>query len=264
MLKHGPARVRITTTDVIDPKAVSWNVVGFLPGSVLKDREIIVGAHFEGHDVAVGALDDGSGAVVVMEAARALAKYKGQLKRTIRFILFSAEEIGVTGSTCYVDKHSAELEKFDIIINCDGAGRGLRHHYRVTGPEELVNYLQDMVDSMNYDMNVVKSLTAASDHWPFYMQGIPAVTLSTHRTPSEVARVGRGWTHTSADTLDKVDRKGLKDAALVLAHSLINLANEPKSIARHMDINEIIDHLERTGMAETLRIQKKWHPESIR
>ena len=263
-LDKGPARVRITTTDQVNPDTVSWNVVGEIPGTDMKDRVILVGAHYDGHDIAVGALDDGAGAVVIMEAARALAKYKGEFKRTIRFVCFAAEEIGVTGSTCYAAKHSEELDCLDLMINCDGAGRANDHIYRVSGPDSLVGYLQSLVDKMNYTMKVGKSSSSASDHWPFYLQGIPAVTLSGYRSPAEVARVGRGWTHTSADTLDKVDSKRLKDAAMVLAHSLIHLANETGVIAEMTPVGEIVKHLEENGTAEILKVQLKWHPESIR
>ena len=264
ILEKEPAKVRIMTRDVITPDTKSWNVVAEIPGTDLKDQIILVGAHFEGHDIAVGALDDGSGAVVIMEAARALAKHKGKLKRTIRFVCFSAEEIGVTGSTCYTAKHSDELQHIDLMINCDGAGRTADHVYRVYGPDSLQSYLQDLAGKMNYNMKVGRAMAASSDHWPFYFQGIPAASLSGYRSPAEVARVGRGWTHTSADTIDKVNPKHLKDAALVLAHSLIHLANEPGTIAERTSVDEIVRRLEENGMAETLRVQLKWHPDSIR
>ncbi|MGD2201285.1 MAG: M20/M25/M40 family metallo-hydrolase [Candidatus Bathyarchaeota archaeon] len=264
MLEEGPARVRITTTDTVTPDTVSWNVVGEIPGTTLKDRVILVGAHYEGHDIAVGALDDGAGAVVIMEAARALAKHKAAFKRTIRFICFAAEEIGVTGSTCYADKHRDELDTIDLMINCDGAGRAKDHVYRVSGPDPLIDYLQSLVDNINYQMKVTRSSSTASDHWPFYLQGIPATSLSSYRSPAEVARVGRGWTHTSADTIDKVNPKYLKDAALVLAQSLIHLAKEPGEIAERTPPEEIVKRLEENGIADILKIQLKWHPESIR
>jgi Zn-dependent M28 family amino/carboxypeptidase len=117
---------------------------------------------------------------------------------------------------------------------------------------------------MNYNMKVGRAMAASSDHWPFYFQGIPATSLSGYRSPAEVARVGRGWTHTSADTLDKVDPKNLKDAAMVLAHSLIHLANEPDNIAERTPVEEIVRRLEESGMADILRVQLKWHPDSIR
>ncbi len=186
-----------------------------------------------------------------------------ELDCTFEEYLKKMEEIGVTGSTCYAAKHSEELDCLDLMINCDGAGRANDHIYRISGPDSLVGNLQGLVDKMNYKMKVGKSSSSASDHWPFYLQGIPAVTLSGYRSPAEVARVGRGWTHTSADTLDKVDPKRLKDAAMVLAHSLIHLANEPSAIAEMTPVGEIVKRLEENGTAEILKVQLKWHPKSI-
>jgi len=182
---------------------------------------------------------------------------------TFEEYLKKMEEIGVTGSTCYSAKHSKELDCLDLMINCDGAGRANDHIYRVSGPNSLAGYLQGLVDKMNYKMKGGKSSSSASDHYPFYLQGIPAVTLSGYRSPAEVATVGRGWTHTSTDTLDKVDPKRLKDAAMVLAHSLIQLANEPGAIAEMTPVGEIVKRLEENGTAEILKVQLKWHPESI-
>ena len=96
------------------------------------------------------------------------------------------------------------------------------------------------------------------------MQGIPSISLSSYRSPSEIARVGRGWTHTSADTIDKVYPKNLKDAAMVLAHALIIIANKPEKIAERIPHEEILNRLEKNGIADILRIQLKWHPDSIR
>ena len=150
------------------------------------------------------------------------------------------------------------------MINCDGAGRASDHVYRVYGPDSLAGYLQNLTDDMNYKMRVGRAMAASSDHWPFYMQGIPTASLAAYRSPAEVARVGRGWTHTSADTLDKVNPKYLKDAAMVLAQSLIRMANEPGIIAERTSVETIVKSLEESGMADILKIQLKWHPDSIR
>lgn len=263
-IEKGPVKVRMRTTDQLNPNEKSWNVVAEIPGGELRSKIIVVGAHFDGHDIAQGALDDGAGAVTIMEAARALAKYKGKLMRTIRFICFAAEELGVTGSTCYVEKHQDDLDRIDLMINCDGAGRGLKHGFRVSGPKEIEKYIMKLADKIEYPMDVNRSVSAASDHWPFYMQGIPATTFHATRDPAEVARVGRGWGHTSADTLDKVDPRGLTEGAATLARCLIHFANEPNSIAHRTSKKEIIDYLEKKNMVEKLKIQKKWHPDSIR
>jgi len=265
-IKKGGATVMMRTTDKVIPNATSWNVVGEIPGSTLKDRFIVVGGHFDGHDISQGAMDDASGACVVMEVARVLAKYEGRFKRSLRFICFAAEEMGVTGSTAYVAKHQAEMEKVDLMINCDGAGRSNRHNFRVSGPLELVKSLETIAQEIGYPMNVGSLVSTASDHWPFYMQQVPAVSYASAPDPAiatMVAAQGRGFGHTSADTVDKVDHRGLKEAAMVLTQFVVRLADMDK-ISGRMSMKEMVDYLEQRGVAEELRIQKKWHPEKAR
>lgn len=162
------------------------------------------------------------------EVARALAKFKGVFRRSLRFLLFSAEELGVTGSTCYVAKRLEEMSKVDLMINCDGAGRAARHTFRVSGPPELVETLQTISKEMGYPMRVETALSTASDHWPFYMQSVPTASLSSATEPAALA-LGRGFGHTSADTVNKVDHRGLKEGALVSAQFLMRLADMEKS-----------------------------------
>ncbi|MCW3992435.1 MAG: M20/M25/M40 family metallo-hydrolase, partial [Candidatus Bathyarchaeota archaeon] len=94
-------KVRITASHSHGP-AVTWNVVGEIVGREKPDEVIVAGAHFDGHDIAVGAMDDAAGACVVLEAARLLARHKDAVKRTVRFITFPGEETGDFGSAGYV------------------------------------------------------------------------------------------------------------------------------------------------------------------
>jgi len=267
-LKRSKARVRMNVQNEIKPNWTAYNVVGEIPGSKYPDQLILVGAHFDGHDIAQGAADDCAGAVVVMDVARAMAPFKQHFKRTIRFLLFGAEELGVTGSTCYLDQHKGEIEKMTLMINCDGAGRAARHRFAVYGPMELVPYLEAISREINYPMNIPTPLGAASDHWPFFTAGIPAVGFATGPpdplTGAVAVALGRGFGHTSADTVDKVDPRGLKEASMVLAQFLLRIATEDKPIAKHTPVKEIAKRLEEKGEAEALRIQKKWHPDSVR
>lgn len=100
------------------------------------------------------------------------------------------------------------------------------------------------------------------------MAGIPATTFAAGPSDplqaSAQAALGRGFGHTSADTLDKVDPRGLKEASMVLAQFLLRIANDDEPAARHTPTESILRRLEESGEAEALKIQKKWHPESIR
>ena len=63
-------------------------------------------------DLGTGVTDNGTGSMVVLEAARAIAQSGVKPKRTIRFILFTGEEEGLLGSHAYAAAHAAEADRF--------------------------------------------------------------------------------------------------------------------------------------------------------
>jgi N-acetylated-alpha-linked acidic dipeptidase len=103
-----------------------YNVIATIPGSEYPDEWVIYGNH---HDAWVnGAHDPASGAAAVLESARALAqlgKSGWKPKRTLKFVLWDAEEFGLVGSTEWVEKHEAELKsKAVVYFNSDTNGKG--------------------------------------------------------------------------------------------------------------------------------------------
>jgi hypothetical protein len=259
---------KITNESEIVPDTESANIICELPGSSKKDEWIVVGGHYDGHDIAQGAMDNLSGTVVTMELARALKKYEGKFKRSIRFICFACEEIGVTGSTCYVDLHKDEMKDVAIMLNLELGGlankEGTQHvAFNVFQPPELRGTLEEFGEEIGYPMTVSTRTHAASDHWPFYMRGVPTATMGAEPSPRQLI-VGRGWGHTKADTMDKVDPRNMQEGAMVAARLVLRLANQEGKIAEHTPLEEIIDRLEEKGMKKTLEIQKKWHPNSTR
>jgi len=268
LAKNRPLKARILDESIGLPGSVSSNIVAELPGSSKQDEWILVGGHYDGHDIAQGAMDNLSGVAVLMEMARALKGCKGLFKRSIRFICFGCEELGVTGATCYIEKHQHEMKRVAIMINLELGGlayrEGNRHAaFTIYQPPELEGMLKDFSEEILYPMSVSKDISAESDHWPFYMRGVPTIYMHAEPSPALLV-VGRGWGHTAADTMDKVDPRNLYEGATVLARLLIRLANQEGRIAEHTSIDEIIGRLETSGMRETLEIQKKWHPHSIR
>ena len=268
LAKGGPLKVRFQDESKVIPKSVSANIIANLSGSSKRDEWIVVGGHYDGHDIAQGAMDNLSGTAVIMELARVLKRYEGMFKRSIRFILFGCEEIGVTGSTCYVDQHQDEMGDIAIMINLELGGLankdGTKHTaFTVYQPPKLEDMLKAFSNEIKYPTSVSKGTSAASDHWPFYMQGVPTIYMHAELSP-RLLIVGRGWGHTSADTMDKVDARNLQEGAMVQARLLIRLANQEEKIAEHTTLDEIVKRLEEMGMKENLEIQKKWHPHSVR
>jgi len=268
LAKGRPLKARIKNESGVIPNTESANILADLPGSTKKDEWIVVGGHFDGHDIAQGAMDNLSGTVATMELARILRKYEGQFKRSIRFICFACEEIGVTGSTCYVDLHKDEMKDVAIMINLELGGLankdGTKHaSFSVYQPRELKKKLEKFGDEIGYQMTIGIGTGAASDHWPFYMQGVPAITMGSEPSPQRLI-VGRGWGHTTADMMDKVDPRNMQEGVMVLARLVLRLANQEEKIAEHTPLEKIVEHLDKTGMKKTLEVQKKWHPHSVR
>jgi hypothetical protein len=70
--------------------------------------------------------------------------------------------------------------------------------------------------------------------------------------------VGRGWGHTTADTMDKVDPRNLQEGAMVLARLLIRLANDKLVLGDHTPIPDVEQRLTTSGMKPTLQMQRQW------
>lgn len=96
------------------------NVIGVIPGTEFPEEYVIVGGHLDAYDVATGGVDDGSGVTPSMEAARLIMKAGGKPKRTILVILWAGEEFGLLGSTSWVTRFEADLDRVSNMINRDG------------------------------------------------------------------------------------------------------------------------------------------------
>jgi len=176
----------------------AYNVVGYVEGSdpVLKDEIIIIGAHYDhigegkvvnGDIIANGANDNAAGTVAVVELAKYFAEIKDN-KRSLMFMLFSAEEMGLQGS-----KYAAEKLKKDgiepyAVLNFEMIGvpmEGRDYLAYVTGyetsnlAEKFNDYAAEEVLGYLPQAKEYK-LFQRSDNYPFYQEfKIPAQTIST-------------------------------------------------------------------------------------
>ena len=221
MQRKGEVTVRIKSTDRCAPMT-SWNVVGEIPGSSAEPQVVMFGCHYDGHDISQGAGDPASGAVAIMEAARVLAKYGGQLPHTVRFVLWGVEEIGLIGSKAYVRQHADELDNIRFYYNMDAAGGSRAKDVVLNEWPELVALFEGWQAEMALDYLVGQSVSAHSDHFPFLMEGVPTGGMSP------VARdlSGRGYGHTRYDTLDKVQIRGLREAAAMACRLALRISHE--------------------------------------
>ena len=119
--RNGFVEAEIETTDTITKKT-SWNIIGDVKGSMENEDMVVIGVHYDGHDISQGAEDPASGLVAGLEIARILGTYADRLKRDVRFILFGVEELGLIGAHAYVNTHPKDIEKTRFMFNLDSAG----------------------------------------------------------------------------------------------------------------------------------------------
>lgn len=234
--RHGRVTVRLSSADEIEPM-VSWNVVAELPGAARSEELVILGSHYDGHDISQGALDPASGTVAVMEAARVLARYAAdQLPCTVRFVLWGVEEIGLLGSTQYVAQHAEELAKTRFYLNMDMAGSFPNKGIVLNEWPDLEPIFADWSDEMALPFGVEQSINAHSDHFPFLMAGIPTGGMGS---VGDAPATGRGYGHTRYDTLDKADLTSLREAAVLAARLALRIANVVEWPARQRSRAEV-------------------------
>jgi Iap family predicted aminopeptidase len=253
--RKGKVRVRLET-ECRNLTVKTWNVVADLPGTGAGDDEItIYGAHYEGHDIAVGALDDATGAICVMETARVLSQERANLKRPMRFILFGSEEIGLLGSRAYVEQHPKEMERIRFMLNFDAAGRAGRQGFNLSGHKELEPLFGEIADAIGVDIPIWQSISPYSDHWPFLLKGVPTGRMGD---PEEARRRGgRGFGHTKYDTVDKVDFRVVRECvgnAVIGALRIVNADAWPQVRRSQEEIESLV---ESQGYRETVALGEK-------
>jgi hypothetical protein len=188
------------------------NVVAYLPGSdsTLRGQVIVVGAHIDhlgrgvtgaidvaaGDAIRNGADDNASGTAAVLELARLLRATP--TRRSIVFVNFSAEEIGLIGSQYFVSHAPVPTDSIVAMLNFDMVGR-LRGDslivYGVATAQELTALLHDANENVGLTIRGVGDGFGPSDHSSFYAKDIPVLHFFTnvhedyHRATDDAFRI---------------------------------------------------------------------------
>jgi len=251
--RRGTVEVELTVQNRTEP-GQGYHVVGEVPGR--SDETILVGAHYDGHDISQGARDDATGTVAVLELARLFGPLRGRLRRTIRLVGFDAEELGVLGSGEYVKAHQGDLGKVALMVNLDSAAGPVESHGFLTGGfKDTEAVLRRYAEGFGYPLALRDRVQTASDNFPFFMQGIPAISMAAQ---PENPALGRGFGHTAADTLDKVAEAEVKAAVMTIARMLARLADHDGSLGARKTPDEVKQVLVGQGLEGALRAEGKW------
>jgi hypothetical protein len=253
-LMRGPVTIEVEwQNEVSGPTEVS-NVIAERAGSELPHEWVVLGAHLDSWDLGSGAQDNGTGVVMVIEAARAIASLGKAPRRSIRFALWAAEEPGPPGSAMFLTRHATELPDCVAGLNTDnGAGRPRGWH--VLGRDDLRDAMRPIADRLRGfgagDLSM--DVGCGSDECPFLLEGIPALKLwvDTDRY--------REVHHKPSDTFDKVDPALLEAGAAVVAITTYAIAEQPTRIAPHIG-QDAVRRILRTAKLDFDLMSALWKP----
>ena len=99
-------------------EGTGYNVIGQFNGTENPEQYVLIGGHLDSWDLGTGALDDGAGVALTMAAAKHISDVK-RPKRSIRVVLFAAEELGLWGAKAYFAKHKNELSNIVAAAESD-------------------------------------------------------------------------------------------------------------------------------------------------
>jgi hypothetical protein len=206
---------------------MQYNTVAEIRGATTPGEVVILGAHLDSWDLGTGATDNGTGSMVVLEAARAIAQSGLKPDRTIRFILFTGEEQGLLGSRAYAARHADEADSIQAVLVLDngtGAITGQALQGR-TQDEQLWKDLLAPVASLG--AGAVRDFNkGGTDHLSFIPYGVPGWNFD---------QIPRGYNHThhsQVDTYEHAVGDDLKQASAVMAVTAVELANLPRLLDR--------------------------------
>ncbi len=239
-----------------DSDTQAYNIIAEITGRDRNAGYVMAGAHFDSWAAGDGAVDNGAGSVALLEAARILTTLGIRPRRSIRFVLWAAEEQGLHGSLAYTERHLATrprdpdadgLEAYaawrtsypiaqrpgyndlKAYFNMDNGSGRLRGIY-AEGNQAAVPLLREWLSPFaNMGAGtVVAAPTGGTDHVFLQSVGIPGFQFI-----QDPLDYGSRLHHTNIDTFDHLQAEDMRQASVVMAGVLLAAANAEQTIPRN-------------------------------
>jgi aminopeptidase YwaD len=227
--------------EVVARDARTANVVMILEGTTMKNEYVIVGAHFDHlgmggpgsssriqDTVAIhsGADDNASGVALMIELAEKISSDKNKHARSILFVAFTGEELGLLGSKYFVENMGISPAAVNLMVNLDMVGRMKEGNGVQVGGVGTAAGLRDTVLSFNDTTQLSLSFTeegyGPSDHSSFYGKNIPVLFVTTGPHLDY---------HTPFDTFDKLNYAGMVRIGNLMYKIVTAAADDPVRLA---------------------------------
>jgi Zn-dependent M28 family amino/carboxypeptidase len=231
------------TVDLEKINATTKNIVAIIEGSdpILKNEYIIIGAHYDHlgmggkgsgsrapDTLAIhnGADDNASGSAAILEIFEKLAANKNQLKRSVIYLAFTAEEMGLIGSKYFTNNPLVDLKKVKFMFNLDMVGRLNPETKNLTvggtgTAEGLENLIKTYSDKSGLNVKFDSQGYGPSDHASFYAKDIPVMFLFTG--------IHEDY-HTPKDDANLINYEGEKLVADMTYEMILDIANRNEAL----------------------------------
>ena len=219
-------------------KVLTYNIIATLPGTddKLKDEYIVIGGHYDSvsnklDKIHNGADDNASGTSMVLELFEKFAASNTH-KRTLVFMAFGGEELGLLGSKHFVNNPTINLQQVQLMINLDMVGRldnekNLQLGGTLTAidlDKKLEPFLNQVENRWQNNLNITelgKGIFKRSDHYSFYLKDIPVLFFFTGLHEDY---------HGPTDDSNKVNYRGMKVISDLVHPIMEEFANTPEKL----------------------------------
>ncbi|MBL7008457.1 MAG: M28 family peptidase [Planctomycetes bacterium] len=215
---------------LLPARVQGWDIAGLLPGSdpELRDQLIVVGAHYdhvgssEDGRIWNGADDNGSGSCGLLGIAEAFAWGGEPPRRSVLFLAFSGEELGLLGASWFLASGVVDPRRIKAMVNLDMIGRSLSGSVHVLGSKSAGG-LAELVGAQARGLELRhdfenEQFFDRSDQAPFYFQRVPVLFFNTDEHPDY---------HKPSDTWDKIDYRTTANIAVLAWRVVKELADTP-------------------------------------
>jgi len=253
------------------------NIIGIIPGNdpELKKEYVVIGAHYDhvGYgkptnsrggvgQIHNGADDNASGTAALLEVIESLSQHKELPRRSLMFVFWDAEEMGLLGSKHWVNHPTVPLDQVAIYLNLDMVGRLNGKPLNLFGSRSSTGLRSSIVKCNHRETGVKirfdQAIRPDSDHWPFYRKGIPFLMLHTGKDADY---------HRPEDDAYKIDFEGARKCAQLLAQLSLDFSiqkEKPEYRNADRDILAGIDQQARVASPDPPRLGVAWNAEKYK
>lgn len=227
LVRQGEVKMKLILTPQTLPDVESANVIGDIQGSEHPEQVVVVSGHLDSWDLGTGAIDDGAGVAVSMEAANLIQKLHLKPKRTVRVIAWMNEENGSAGSKQYAKDHEKDWANHFAAMETD-SGADHPIGLNIKAKPEVKEMLKAVASVLQESGAGMLGLTehAGADIGPMEKAGVPAFA------PIQDSRFYFNYHHTAADTLDKIVPRELAENSVIVAVWAYAMANAEQPLPR--------------------------------